>query len=97
MALIRVKTNSGNRSEVMQIASTFRTNIVDISLDSLIIEVSGNEEKINSLHEVLKGFGVIEIMRTGTIALNRGVQPNKPIVSHNTKYKHENWEEASSV
>ena len=97
LALIRVKTNIGNRSEVMQIASTFRTNIVDISLDSLIIEVSGNEEKINSLHEVLKGFGVIEIMRTGTIALNRGIQPNKPIVSHHTKYKHESWEEASSV
>ena len=65
-------------------------------MDSLIIEVSGNEEKINSLHEVLKSFGVVEMMRTGTIALNRGVQPNKR-VSHNTKYKHENWEESSSV
>ncbi|SVB34371.1 uncharacterized protein METZ01_LOCUS187225, partial [marine metagenome] len=45
LALIRVKTTSENRSEVMQIASTFRTNVVDISTESLIIEVSGNEDK----------------------------------------------------
>ena len=97
LALIRVKTNSQNRSEVMQIASTFRTNIVDISTDSLIIEVSGNEDKINSLHEVLKGFGVVEVMRTGTIALNRGDQLRKASYTHNRKYKYDSWEEASSV
>ena len=97
LALIRVKTTSENRSEVMQIASTFRTNVVDISTESLIIEVSGNEDKINSLHDVLKSFGVVEMMRTGTIALNRGNHSKKPSLSHNRKYKHENWEEASSV
>ena len=73
LALIRVKANIETRSEIMQIVGIFRANIVDVAPDSLIVEVTGDEDKVDSLHELLKGFGVAELMRTGTIALNRGM------------------------
>lgn len=73
LALIRVRAGVQNRSEIMQIVDIFRANIVDVAPDSLIIEVTGDEDKIDSLHNLLKPFGVLEVMRTGTIALNRGM------------------------
>ncbi len=73
LALVRVRANVQTRSEIMQVIDIFRANIIDVSADSLIVEVSGDEDKVDSLHELLKGFGVVELMRTGTIALNRGL------------------------
>ena len=73
LALIRVKANVHTRSEIMQIVDIFRAHIVDVGSESLIVEVSGDEDKVDSLQELLKSFGVMEVMRTGTIALNRGV------------------------
>lgn len=77
LALIRVKTNPQTRSEVMQIVNIFRAGIVDVAVDSTIVEVTGNENKVNSLHKLLEPFGVVEVMRTGTIAMNRGLQNGK--------------------
>lgn len=94
LALIRVKVDIQNRIEVMQIANIFRANIVDLSSDSLIVEVTGDEDKIDSLHELLKSFGVLEVMRTGTIALNRG---SRTKVARNRSGKPASWGEASSV
>ena len=92
LALIKVNSTIQTRSEIMQIVSVFRANIVDVAIDSLIVEVSGDEHKINSLHELLKNFGIIEVMRTGTIAINRGLS-NKPSKQTNRV----DWGEASSV
>ena len=72
LALIKVKANVQTRSEMMQIVDIFRANIVDVATESLIVEVSGDEDKVDSLVDLLKGFGVTEVMRTGTIAMNRG-------------------------
>jgi acetolactate synthase-1/3 small subunit len=72
LALIRVRAGVQNRSEIMQIVSIFRANIVDVAPDSLIIEVTGDEDKVNSLQNLLRAFGVLEVMRTGTIAMSRG-------------------------
>ncbi len=72
LALIKVHTGSGTRSEVMEIVDIFRANIVDVSHDSLIIEVTGDQDKIDSLHNLLKPFGVREMIRTGRIASVRG-------------------------
>jgi acetolactate synthase-1/3 small subunit len=74
LALIRVKTNPQTRSEVMQIVNIFRAGIVDVSGDSTIVEVTGNVNKVNSLQKLLEPFGLVEVMRTGTIAMNRGLQ-----------------------
>lgn len=72
LALIKVKTTADNRSEVMQIVDIFRANILDVSTDSVMVEVTGDGNKIDSLYRLLKGFGIKEIARTGTIAMTRG-------------------------
>ena len=72
LALIKVKTTTATRSEIIQIVDIFRANIVDVASDSLTVEVTGDEDKLESLLELLRGFGVTEINRTGRIALTRG-------------------------
>ena len=72
LALVKVKATPSTRSEIIQIVDIFRANIVDVSSDSLMVEVTGDEEKVGSLLELLRGFGIREIARTGLIALTRG-------------------------
>jgi len=71
LALIKVHATSATRSEIIQIVDIFRANIIDVSPDSLIVEVTGDEEKIDSLYSLLKKFGIKELTRTGRIALQR--------------------------
>ena len=96
LALIRVKANVQSRSEIMQIVDIFRANIVDVATESLIVEASGDEDKIDSLHDLLKSFGVMEVMRTGTIALNRGMGVG-PTRGDGRAAATAYWGEASSV
>jgi len=72
LALVKVKAGSATRSEIIEIADIFRANIVDVASDSLTIEITGDEDKIDSLLKLLKGFGVREIARTGRVAMVRG-------------------------
>jgi len=72
LALIKVKATASTRSEIIQTVDIFRANIVDVSPDSLMVEVTGDEDKVNSLLDLLRGFGIREIARTGRIALTRG-------------------------
>ncbi|MFH1031273.1 MAG: acetolactate synthase small subunit [Chloroflexota bacterium] len=72
LALIKVKASSVTRSEIMQIVDVFRANIIDVAADSLTVEVTGDEDKIDSLINLLSGFGVKELSRTGRIAMPRG-------------------------
>ena len=97
LALIRVKANVQTRSEIMQIVDIFRANIVDVAVDSLIVEVSGDEDKVDSLHELLKPFGVVEVMRTGTIAINRGMGGEAPTNGKRRSQGGRKWPEAASV
>ena len=70
--MIRVNASTSNRSEIIQIVDIFRAKIIDVGSDSLIIEVTGDESKIDSLQKLLSNFGITEIMRTGTIAMTIG-------------------------
>jgi acetolactate synthase-1/3 small subunit len=72
LALIKVHATSATRSEVIQIVDIFRAKIVDVASDSMTIEATGEEEKIDSLYNLLKKFGIKELARTGRIALSRG-------------------------
>ena len=72
LALIKVKATSTTRSEIMQIVDIFRANIVDVGNDSVTVEVTGDEEKIDSLFNLLRGFGIKELTKTGRIAMTRG-------------------------
>ena len=75
LSLIRVSASAATRSEIIQIVDIFRANIVDVGHDSLIIEVTGDEDKLESFVTLLKPFGVLEIMRSGRLAMVRGVSP----------------------
>ena len=73
LALIKVKAPAYSRSEIIQMVDIFRATIVDVASDSLIIEVTGDENKIDSIFNLLKPFGVKEMMRTGRVAMLRGI------------------------
>jgi acetolactate synthase-1/3 small subunit len=75
LALIKVKTTPQSRSEIMQIVDIFRANIVDVAAESVTVEVTGDEDKINSLLNLLRDFGIKEVARTGRLAMTRGAVP----------------------
>jgi acetolactate synthase-1/3 small subunit len=72
LALIKVESSNATRSEIMQIVDIFRAKIVDVSSNSVMVEVTGDEEKINALEDLLRPFGIKELVRTGKIAMARG-------------------------
>lgn len=72
LALIKVTTTSETRMEITQIVNIFRANIVDVSTDALTIEISGGHDKIEAMKDMLCVYGIIEMTRTGIIALQRG-------------------------
>lgn len=72
VALIKVKAPSSARSEIIQIVDIFHAEIVDVTQDYLTIEITGPEEKIDSLLDLLKPFGIKELARTGRIAMTCG-------------------------
>ncbi len=72
LALIKVSAVGDARTQVMQLVDVYRARIVDVSPESLVIETTGAEDKIDSLLEVLRPYGVIEMVRTGRVAMARG-------------------------
>jgi acetolactate synthase-1/3 small subunit len=74
LALIKVGVDSSTRAEVMQIVDIFRAKIVDVGVKSLIVEVTGDESKINAIEQLLRQFGIKEMVRTGKVAMNRGAK-----------------------
>jgi len=85
LALIKVKATSATRSEILEIVDIFRANIVDVSSDSLTIEITGDEDKIDSILKLLKSFTIREISRTGRIAMVRGAISSTPIEEKATR------------
>jgi len=75
LALVKVAATTDRRSEIMQLVEVYRSRIVDVTNDSLIIEITGDEHKINSFVEVLRPFGILEMVRTGVVAMARGANP----------------------
>src|SRR5512143_1349818 len=72
MALIKVKAGPEKRAEVNSLAAIFRARIVDVAADSVIVEATGTEEKIEGMIELLRPLGIMEMVRTGQIAMTRG-------------------------
>lgn len=77
LALIKVRASKVNRPDLVDIVEIFRAKIVDINRETMVIELTGEQSKIDALCEVLADFGIIEIVRTGKIALSRGAVPAK--------------------
>ncbi|HXG22470.1 MAG TPA: acetolactate synthase small subunit [Methylomirabilota bacterium] len=74
MALIKVSVDERTRNEILNIVNIFRAKVIDVDPRSFIIEVTGDEEKINAILNLLIPLGIKEIVRTGKVALHRGVQ-----------------------
>jgi acetolactate synthase-1/3 small subunit len=72
-ALVKINADAASRGQVMDVAEMYRARITDVATDTLIVEVTGESDKIDSMIEVLHPFGILEIMRTGKIAMTRGV------------------------
>jgi len=72
LALVKVRTDAQTRAEVMQIVDIYRAQIVDVALDSLVIQAIGTEDRVDSLVELLSNFGIVEMVRTGRVAMTRG-------------------------
>ncbi|MBN2073178.1 MAG: acetolactate synthase small subunit [Actinobacteria bacterium] len=72
LVLIKVSADSRTRPEILEIVNIFRANIVDVAKKSLMIEITGNNRKVDALEELLKPFGILELVRTGKIACTRG-------------------------
>jgi acetolactate synthase-1/3 small subunit len=72
LAMIKVGADASTRSAIIEIAALFRANIIDVARDSLIVEVTGTEDKIDAIYELLEPYGIRELVRTGRVAMSRG-------------------------
>lgn len=72
LMLMKIGVEQGKRSEVLELVEIFRARVIDISSESLMIEISGKESKIEAFIEVMRPYGILELARTGRIALTRG-------------------------
>lgn len=72
LAMVKINATPETRAAIMQLAEVFRARVVDVTNNSLIIEITGDEEKIDGFVDVLRPYGIIEMVRTGIIAMERG-------------------------
>jgi len=81
LALVKVAATAETRTHIMQLVDVFRARVVDVAPDSLMIEITGTEDKIEGLLEVLRPYGVAEMVRTGCVAMARGVKTTSQAAS----------------
>jgi acetolactate synthase-1/3 small subunit len=72
LALIKVRATDRNRMEVVKIVELYKARVVDLAADSVIVEAAGTEEEVDALVALLRGFGIKELVRTGSIVMTRG-------------------------
>jgi len=72
LVLIKVNATAKTRAEIMQLVNIFRANIVDVSMETLTVEISADQEKITAITSLLDQYGILEVVRTGMIAIERG-------------------------
>jgi acetolactate synthase-1/3 small subunit len=72
LALVKVQATSANRAEILQLVDIYRASIIDVAMDSLVIQITGPEERVDSLINLLETFGIKEMVRTGRVVMVRG-------------------------
>jgi acetolactate synthase-1/3 small subunit len=81
LALIKVRATPATRNEIIEIVNIFRAKVVDVNRNSIIVEITGDSKKIAALEEMLNDFGILEMVRTGNISIDRGSKMVKYINS----------------
>ncbi len=97
LALIKVETTSATRGEIIQIVNLFRANIVDVGSRSMVIEITGEEDKINAFNGLLQPFGILELMRTGRVSMVRGKADGRVSDQFGISYTGNGSKDASEV
>jgi acetolactate synthase-1/3 small subunit len=77
LVMVKVKADQKTRSEILEIVGIFRAQVIDVTLESIIIEFTGNKNKINALMKLLTNYEIIEMARTGALTLERGTNSCK--------------------
>lgn len=77
LALIKVKSNKEKQTEIIQVANVFRAKVIDISTESLTIEITGRKDKVDAAIGMFEPFGIRQVARTGTVAMKREYQPKE--------------------
>jgi acetolactate synthase-1/3 small subunit len=72
LALVKVQAKNGQRAEIANLASIFGARIIDVAEESVVVQIASGEEKVNGLVELLRPFGIVELVRTGHVAMMRG-------------------------
>lgn len=72
LVMVKVSASAGQRSEVMQVCDIFRAKIIDVAPESLNIEMTGNANKVGAFLNLIEPYGIVEMARTGNLALKRG-------------------------
>jgi len=85
LMLMKVATPGKSRSEIRELVEIFRAKIVDVSSENVMIEISGPESKINAFIDMMRPFGILEIVRTGRIALLRSEQSKQTLIRRQWK------------
>lgn len=85
--MIKTSVSTTNRTEIIQLVDVFRARIVDVANDSMIIEITGDEEKIDGFVEVLRPHGILEMVRTGMVSMVRGAAASEKPVAINSNGK----------
>lgn len=80
LALIKVKADIAKRTQVMQVCELFRARVIDVAPEALICEITGTADKIDGLVDVLSPFGIVEMVRTGAVAMVRSAESAEPRV-----------------
>ena len=81
--MVKVKSTAANRSEIIEISNVFRASIIDMTGNGLIIEITGEEDKLDRFVNMLRPYGIVETMRTGRIAMARNEKIESQIVLKN--------------
>ncbi len=84
LAMIKVNATHESRSHVLELVNVFRARVVDVGPESLTIEITGPEAKIDGLVEILRPYGIIEMVRTGVVAMRRGTKAESPVMNKET-------------
>lgn len=75
LAMIKVRAGNDERQQILQICEVFRARVVDVAPSALIVEITGTQDKIDGLIQVLRPFGILEMVQSGAIAMTRGSEP----------------------
>ena len=77
LVLIRVASDANSRSEIVQLVEMMNGTVVDVAMDSLVVQIVGSEDRVDTLIELLENFGIVEMVRTGPVAMLRGNKERK--------------------